>query len=263
MDSTGFLVIAIIAITVQSFLLFLALFEPLLPYKIRKPPSVPLDSDDFLRMLEAIANAPIHLRSRIEVLTNGEVYYEAELAAIREARRSINIEAYIFQRGEVARRFVAALTERAQAGVRVNLVLDAFGSFTTWNSYFDELRTAGGRVEWYHPLRWYTWPRINNRTHRELIIIDGAIGFIGGAGVGDHWLMGKRGHPRWRDTMFRVEGEAVASLQATFAENWLESSGEILIGRDYFPFCEVEGEAASRVCASAEEACCVLEPCSA
>jgi cardiolipin synthase len=240
MDVSAFNVIAIIAISFLALMLFLALFEPGLRYKIRAMSSVPLESEDFVRMLGALADAQVHLNNRIEVLTNGEAFYEAELEAIRAARLNINIEAYIFQRGKISRRFIDALTERAAAGVRVNMVLDAIGSFGTWNSYLKPLRDAGGRVEWYHPIRLYTLPRINNRTHRELIIIDGEIGFIGGAGIADHWLYGKNKHRRWRDTMFRVEGRAVTNLQSTFAENWLESSGEILMGKDYFPLCEVD-----------------------
>jgi cardiolipin synthase A/B len=239
MDSTAFLVIALIAIAAQTYLIFLFLFEPGLRYEVVTT-RVPLDSAEFLCTLEAITDARLHCRNQVEVLTNGEVYYEAELAAIRAARRSVNLEAYIFQRGEVTRRFLEALTECAKAGIRVNLVLDAVGCFITWNSYFKELRAAGGRVEWYHPFRWDTLARINNRTHRELIIIDGEIGFIGGAGFADHWLRGDSKNPRWRDTMFRIEGSIVTSLQATFVENWLEASGEILTGEDYFPLCEVE-----------------------
>ena len=193
-------------------------------------------------MLGALVDSQIYQRTRIEVLTNAEVFYEAELEAIRAARHSINLEAYIFQKGEVARRFVEALTERARAGVQVRLVLDAIGSFMTRQSYFAELISAGGRVGWYHPLKWYTLPRINNRTHREIIVIDGQLAFIGGAGFGDHWAKGRYGKPRWRDTMFRVTGDAVNGLQSVFAENWLEASGEILAGAEFFPFCEVESQ---------------------
>jgi cardiolipin synthase len=239
-DSNTFLVIAIIAIVAQSLLLFLALFEPGLNYKISQPDSCAPDSEEFMRLLEALTDAHITRRSHIEVFTNGENYYEAELAAMREAKHNINIEAYIFQKGKVADEFLKVLTERARAGVQVNLVLDSIGSFTTWDSYTKELRAAGGRVCWYHPFKWYTLPRINNRTHRELFIVDGRIGFIGGAGVADHWRYPVKKQPRWRDSMFRVEGDAVANLQATFAENWLEASGEILAHKDYFPACEAD-----------------------
>jgi cardiolipin synthase len=191
-------------------------------------------------VLEAITDSKIHRHGRVEVLTNGEVFYESELEAIRAARESVNIEAYIFQKGELTKRFVEALTERARAGVKVRLVLDAIGSFATWESYFKDLRAAGGRICWYHPLRLFTLARFNNRTHREIIVVDGRVGFVGGAGFADHWYkeLGKK--PRWRDTMFRVEGEMVTSIQAGFIENWLEASGEILTDRIYFPPNEIE-----------------------
>jgi cardiolipin synthase A/B len=240
MDSTAFLVIAVISIAVLAFLLFLALFEPGLAYKITAHDTEPLGSEDFLCVLEAITDAKVHRRGRVEVLTNGEVFYEAELDAIRGARHSVNLEAYIFQKGEVTKKFVDALTERARNGVRVRMVLDAVGSFATWESYFSELRAAGGQVCWYHPLRWHTVARFNNRTHREIVVVDGRTGFVGGAGFADHWYKGDEKNPRWRDTMFRVEGELVTSIQAGFVENWLEASGEILSGREYFPEGEVE-----------------------
>ena len=245
---TGF---AVVASGVLIFLLFLALFEPGLDYRIRKAPRCALGSEEFRHLIEVLTAARMHHRTRVEVLTNGEIYYEAELEAIRQARKSINLEAYIFQRGRVTQRFVEVLAERARAGVRVNLVLDGIGSFMTWDRYFKPLKEAGGRVVWYHALRcWYTWPRMNNRTHRELIIVDGQVGFLGGAGFADHWLYPRRKHRRWRDTMFRVEGEAVAGLQSTFAENWLEASGEILSGTEYFPFVEGEGDTAAMVITS-------------
>jgi cardiolipin synthase len=89
---------------------------------------------------------------------------------------------------------------------------------------------------WYHPLlRWNTWPKANNRTHRKLLIIDGETGFIGGAGIADHWLY-ETSVPVWRDTVFCVEGEAVAGLISAFCENWLEASGEILSSSKQFGF---------------------------
>jgi cardiolipin synthase len=239
---TWFDVIALGSVAVVAFLIVLALFAPGIAYKVSDPEACDLDSNGFLRMIEALTDAQVRRPSTIEVLTNGEVYYEAELDAISRAGRSVNLEAYIFQRGEVADRFVRALAERARAGVEVKLVLDALGSFASWESYFKELTEAGGRVEWYHPLRWDNWPRYNNRTHRELIVIDGRVGFVGGSGVADHWLKGQGGKRRWRDTMFRVEGDLVLGLQATFVENWLEASGEILAGEDYFPALDSEGE---------------------
>ncbi|HZD95112.1 MAG TPA: phospholipase D-like domain-containing protein, partial [Candidatus Sulfotelmatobacter sp.] len=210
------------------------LFGPIPKYQLNPPPQAELNSPQFLREVEALADSRLEPHTHVEPLPNGVNFYEAELAAIRAAQKSVNWEAYIFAKGDIAKRVVDALTERARAGVEVNLVLDAVGSLTTPKNFFDELRLAGGHVEWYHPVRWYNWPRANNRTHRELMVIDGKVGFLGGAGVADHWWHGARKDAPWRDTMFRITGDAVRSLQSTFVENWLESSGQILIGERYF-----------------------------
>ena len=242
MHATWYEVTSIVAIVFLSLMLFLALFEPYLAYKITDPPDVPIDSDEFFCILASLSDASVHRATHVEVFSNGENYYEAELQALREARHHINIEAYIFQKGEIASRFLHILTERARAGVRVNLLLDSVGSFATWNRYLKELTDAGGRVAWYHPLRWYTLPRINNRTHREIFIVDGKIGFVGGAGVADHWYKSIKGKPRWRDMMVRVEGSIVSGLQSVFSENWVEASGELLTCKDYYPVCKEAGK---------------------
>jgi cardiolipin synthase A/B len=243
-------VLALIALVIQSGLLFLALFEPGLPYRVSRGPAEGLSDPHFVKTVEALTGAHLFRNSKFEVLTNGEVFYEAELAAIAQAKRTINLEAYIFAKGEVTQRFVKAMAERARAGVQVNVIVDAIGGFSQTKSYFQELTDAGGEVQWYHPIRWHSWPRINNRTHRELLIIDGQVGFIGGAGFADHWYKGDEKDPRWRDTMVRVEGDAVTGLQSTFAENWLESSGEILTGYDYFPFPEVAAQTTAMIVGS-------------
>jgi cardiolipin synthase A/B len=252
MESYAFIAVQWIAILFLGLMLGLALFEPSLPYKVTETPADPLDSEGFRRLLASLAGSHSHDGCRMEVLTNGEVFYEAELQAIREARHSVNLEAYIFGKGKVTHRFLDALTERAAAGVRCNVVLDAIGAFATWERYFAEFREAGGRVFFYHPLQWYTLPRINNRTHRELIVVDGRVGFVGGAGFADHWRFphGRRQRPAWRDTMFRVEGRIVRDLQSVFAENWLESSGELLTEPGYFPPLEDCGASTAMVVCS-------------
>lgn len=242
---TGFAIV--LGIALPSFLIFLALFKPGLKYRISQPPQAELDSPEFERILECLAAGKLHRHTKMEVLSNGENYYPAEFEAMRKAEKHIHLEAYIFQRGEVARQALEILTERARAGVKVRLVLDSIGSFTTWESYVRELCDAGGEVAWYHPFRWHTLPRLNNRTHRELMVIDGTVGFIGGAGYADHWLINTPRRRRWRDMMVRVEGELVNSLQATFCENWLEATGELLANEEFFPLCELDEGAPAMV----------------
>ena len=249
--SLGFYIFAWIVIGWQLFLVFMAFFAPVLRYRIECFEAPAIDSERFLKTLEALTDAQVNHCTSVTVLTNGDQFYEAELAAIAGAKRSINLEAYIFQKGGIARRFLDALTERARAGVKVNLVLDALGSFGATRSYCKPLIEAGGRVEFYHNFSWRSLAQVNNRTHRELLIVDGAVGFIGGAGVADHWFTGKGKNPRWRDTMLRVEGDVVCNLQATFAENWLESCGEVIFGEEYFPFCEEAGRSEAMIINSA------------
>ena len=238
---TGFLVVAIIAIVAQSILLIVALFDPGLRYKIDHAELQDMDRREFLHSLEVVTDAQLSRDARLEVLTNGEQYYEAELAAIREAEHTINLEAYIFQRGEVADRFIGALAERARAGVEVRVVLDGVGSAMTTKRDFAPVIDAGGKLAFYHPLRFTKLPRYNHRTHRELLVIDGLVGFAGGAGVADHWFVTTPDRLRWRDTMVRLEGSVVNHLQATFAENWLEACGELIVGNRHFPDCPPAG----------------------
>ncbi|MGE5325185.1 MAG: phospholipase D-like domain-containing protein [Actinomycetota bacterium] len=249
-----FFILSLAVLAWQAFLLFMALFAPAMRYEVERLESPPIDSEKFLQTLEAVTDAQINQHSALTVLANGEEFYEAELRAIQAATRSVNLEAYIFQRGRVARRFLTALAERARAGVKVNVVLDAIGSFSTSEAYCSDLKRAGGRVEFYHPFSWRSVASINNRTHRELLIIDGKLGFIGGAGIADQWLISEKGRTRWRDTVIRVEGDIVSNLQATFAENWLESNGEVIFGEEYFPHLAGRGNARAMVVNSAPSA---------
>ena len=228
-------VLSLIALALQTSLVFISLFEQPLPYEIADAGPEPLDSAEFQRVLSALTGGWFSDKNGVQVLTNGEQFYAAELAAIESAQRFVHVECYIFQRGRVSDQILHALENRAKAGVEVRLVIDAIGSTAYADSRFSTLRKAGGRVAWYHPVRWYSWPRANNRTHRELIIVDGATGFAGGAGFADQWRYTVGKDPKWRDTMVRLEGDAVTGIEATFSENWLEASGEMLVAPKYFP----------------------------
>jgi cardiolipin synthase len=228
-------IIAVIALLAIAILILTGFFAPGLRYSLVVPPEEPVDAQAFLNELEPLVSSKVTGNNQIEVIENGENFYQAELEAMRQARRSINIEAYIFHKGRVTDQVLEVLRERAKAGVRVNLVMDSLGSLSTRKTYFKALKDAGGHVEWYHRLRLHNWFITNNRTHREITIVDGCTAFVGGAGYADWWRFSSGGEPRWRDTMLRVRGDAVRGLQGAFVENWLEASGEILDGRDHFP----------------------------
>ncbi len=215
------------------WLILVFLFTPGINYHLAQRTSV--HDKDFLYTIQSTCQAALYHGNRVTIYTNGAQFYPAMLEAIRGAARSINMECYIFQDGEIARRFIDALSERARNGVNVTIVVDAIGSFNLWGRPVRRLRAAGCRIESYQRLRWYSLHRINNRTHRELLVVDGRVAFVGGAGVADWWAIPDRRSRAWRDTMARLEGPVVAALQGVAAENWLECCGEILTGPDYFP----------------------------
>jgi cardiolipin synthase len=228
--------LGLIALALLAAYTLAGIFGPSPQYEITCRDQLPSnDSDAFLSFTEALADAPASRTGRFQVLTNGPSFYPAELDAIRSAQHSVSLEAYIFSRGDIGKLYLEALTARARAGVRVNVVLDAFGSAGVSKRYFAPLLEAGGKLAFYNSPTWYHLLQLDNRTHRELLIVDGRIGFIGGAGIADQWFKGVHKHPVWRDTMLRVEGGAVPNLQATFAENWLASTGELLVGDPWFP----------------------------
>jgi len=238
---TGVAVLGIVALVLVASSMLGGLIGPLPRYKLTDRGTLPAnDSERFIQVVEALTDAAVNRTGTVDVLTNGPSFYPAELEAIRNAKQSVNLEAYIFQKGEIAKQYVEALAERARAGVKVNLVLDAFGSAGTRKSFLKPLIEAGGKIGWYNGPNWYRLMNLDNRTHRELMIVDGRIGFIGGAGIADQWYSGVKGNPRWRDSAVRVEGEPVPNLQATFAENWLAVSGELLTGDEYFPQIQSE-----------------------
>ena len=226
---------ALVALLAICALVLVGLFAPGLRYSLLNPVAVPIASAEFLNELEPLVNSKITRNNEIEVIENGDHFYEAELDAMRRARHSINIEAYIFHNGKLTDEVLQVLTERAREGVHVNLVLDAAGSLSTRKSHFKALKDAGGNVDWYHRLRLHNWFLANNRTHREITVIDGSIAFVGGAGYADWWRYGTKSEPRWRDTMVRIRGDAVRAIQGTYLENYLEASGRIINGGDYFP----------------------------
>lgn len=233
-----FNIVALVAIAVVGILTFVVLFEPGLAYRIGAPLAAP-DSEEFFRVLGAVVDEPALDMLDYDVLTDGAAFYGAELDAIRRAQSTVHLEAFIFHATPIGERFLDALVERAAAGVRIRVVVDAVGSMLTPDRFFAPLRKAGGEVVWYQPFRWYTLKRLNNRTHRELLVVDGNIGFIGGAGIGTAWAEGEHGQRPWRDTMVRVEGPIAVALQTVFVENWLEAAGEILTDRVVFPGQEI------------------------
>lgn len=225
-------VFSLLAVAVLALLLYLVLFERGAYYRTSVPVH-DLNDTERMRVLSGLLGTPVEAIHSLQLLKEGPDLYRSELEAIRVATHSVHLEAYIFHVGRSADAILSALCERARAGVRVRVVIDAIGSFRTRRSYFAPLIAAGGLVYRYHPLHWYTVRRWNSRTHRNLLVVDGHIAFVGGAGVADYW--NRETPPPWRDCVVRVTGPIVTGLQGVFAENWLECAGELLVGTDSLP----------------------------
>ncbi len=191
--------------------------------------------------MDAMLGPAVLAGNTITALQNGDEIFPAMLQAIREARKSISFETYIYWSGDIGKVFADALKERCQAGVVVHVMLDWAGSAKMEGHLLDELTDAGVEVERYHPLRWYTIARLNNRTHRKLLVIDGRIGFTGGVGIADQWQGHAQDPEHWRDIHFRVEGPVVAQLQAGFMDNWIKTTGRVLHSDLYYPRLQAVG----------------------
>ena len=234
------LYVTIVGAAFLTWLVFVFLFTPAHDYRLRA--RVPLSSPDFLHVLESTCQAAVHGGNRVEVLTNGAAFYPAMIEAIRQARHSVSLECYIVQSGRVADGFIEVLAERARNGVVVTVVVDAIGSSGLSRADWRTLADAGCRLESYQPLTWYRLARLNNRTHREILVVDGRVAFVGGAGIADWWMYPQDGRPPWRDMMARVEGPVVAAIHGVWAENWCECCGEIVTGSEFFPPLDRAGD---------------------
>jgi len=208
---------------------------------------------EFARAMGVLLGPSFADGNRVDTLLNGDEIFPAMLAAIRGAKRSIDFETYIYWSGGVGKAFADALAERARAGVKVHILLDWVGSQKMDKDLLDEMAKAGVEIRKYHALKWYTLDRLNNRTHRKLLVTDGRIGFTGGVGIADEWNGHAQDPDHWRDTHYRVEGPVVAQMQAAFNDNWLKVSGVVLHGDDYLPPLEPKGNLVAQMFRSSPE----------
>lgn len=206
-----------------------------------------IDDAQFRRELGTLLGPPIIDGNRVTNLENGIEIFPAMLEAVRGARQTVNFETYIYWSGDVGREFAEALSERARAGVQVHVLIDWLGSQKMEQGLLDMLTEAGVHVERYHPLHWYQLARMNNRTHRKLLIVDGEVGFTGGVGIADNWNGDATSPDHWRDSHYRLQGPAVAQMQAAFMDNWIKTTGTVLQGKEYFPALPAVGDARAQV----------------
>jgi cardiolipin synthase len=202
-------------------------------YQLQDPPTP--GTADFARLVEALTVAPLRQGNRVTVLRNGREIFPAMLEAIQHAKETVNFATYVYWTGSIAPQFAEALAERAAAGVEVNVLLDAVGAAKMDHGLADQLAQAGATVAWFRPPKWYTLHKLNNRTHRKILVVDGNVGFTGGVGIAEEWTGNCEDPEHWRDTHVRVEGPVVRDLLSGFVDNWAEATGCILSGRQHLP----------------------------
>src|SRR5690606_31688401 len=231
----------LIAAVIGTFLVTLALTVLLINLSSGGPSvSHPIDnvsrvSDPaFTRTLENVLGPPWADGNLVKPLQNGDEIFPAMLAAIRSAEQSINFETFIYWRGNIAVEFAESLSERARHGVQVRVLLDGVGASTMDDSLIDLMRSAGVIIEFFRPLNWYNLDRMNNRTHRKILVVDGKVGFTGGVGIGDEWLGNAQDSDHWRDSHFEIRGPVVAQLQGGFADHWVQAYHEVIQGEAFF-----------------------------
>ena len=191
--------------------------------------------DQFPRTMSSFSNGSISGGNAVQTLVNGDEIFPSMLAEISAARSTINFETYIYWSGTVGYDFAHALAAKSREGVEVRVLIDWVGSLPFDEELIRVMTTAGVEFVRFRPVHWYTLDRVNNRTHRKLLIVDGRIAFTGGVGIADKWLGDARNVDEWRDTHYHITGPVVAAFQAAFAENWLEATGETLLGDAFYP----------------------------
>ncbi|WP_168789801.1 cardiolipin synthase [Paraburkholderia aromaticivorans] len=200
------------------------------------------DDPQFLRSMGLLLGPPVISGNRFEMLLNGDRIFPSMLEGIRSARQTITFETFIYWSGEIGEQIAQALADKAREGIAVHVLLDWVGSSKMDKRYLNLLRDAGAEVIQYHKPHWTGLGRMNNRTHRKLLVIDGHIGFTGGVGIAPEWTGHAQNEKHWRDTHFRVAGPVVGHMQAVFMDNWVKATGNVLHGPGYFPDVEPMGD---------------------
>jgi cardiolipin synthase len=224
-------VILLVAAGIVGLLLMLAQDQETL--KIRS--AVSAEDTRHPPYVAALVGAALTRGNRYEVLTNGDQIFPAMLEAIRGAKRRISFETYIYDVGEIAAQFTAALEEAARRGVQVNLVIDSIGGSGMKGDDVKRLQAAGCHIGSFNSLKWYNLEEVNYRTHRKILVVDGEVGFTGGAGIADHWLGHAQDKEHWRDTQIRMRGPIARQVEAAFYENFIETAGDVTPNLDDAP----------------------------
>lgn len=194
-----------------------------------------------MQLLFNNSSANLTQNNRVQILNNGVETFDAILYHLDQAIHHIHLEYYIIEDDEIGNKVKDLLIKKANEGVKVRVIYDDVGSWGLGDRYLNPLRDAGIEFYSFMPVRTYRFAnKINYRNHRKIIVIDGAVGFVGGLNIADRYLKGRGGNGFWRDTHLKLEGDAVLSLQVIFLTDWYFMSTQMLNGKEFFPDCKID-----------------------
>lgn len=211
-------------------------------------PMPPPDDPAFARIMGHVFYSPLIGGNRITTLLNGDEIFPAMFDAVHEAQHTVTFENYVYWSGHIGMDFAKALAHAAQRGVAVHVVQDWLGSLNMDRQAIRLMRESDIKMQRYHQPHWMQLGRLNHRTHRKLMIVDGRVGFTGGVGIADEWRGDAQDATQIRDNHYRIEGPVVAQLQAVFFDNWIKSDPNAYLSEKYFPRLEEVGSAVAQAC---------------
>ena len=236
---------------VIALLCFMLTHRRLTPYLHLQLDELP-PLHDGMQALAGLTGGAVYEGNSCSVLQNGALF-PAMIADIQAAHCTVHMETFVWTAGEVERQFVEVLCSKARQGVKVRLLIDALGGSGATRARLQQLRDAGVQLAEYCRPRWWNLRRFNHRTHRKLLIVDGAIGYTFGHGLADQWLGDGEDEDHWRDTAVRLEGPVAGALQSVFMENWMEETHCVPAGDGCYPRLEHKGDVAAHVVSSSSE----------
>ncbi|MFJ8946277.1 phosphatidylserine/phosphatidylglycerophosphate/cardiolipin synthase family protein [Streptomyces sp. NPDC102395] len=199
------------------------------------------------RRLERLIGIAATEGNALVVLRNGDEIFPAMLESIRSAEHTVDMMTFVYWKGDIARQFARALSERARAGVRVRLLLDGFGSRLIEKDLLEEMGRSGVQIAWFRRPLYLSPLKQNHRCHRKVLVVDEQVAFTGGVGIAEEWCGDARNPGEWRDTHVRLAGPAVDGVAAAFAQNWAECHDELFDDRDRFTGHRPQGDAVVQV----------------
>jgi cardiolipin synthase len=231
-------------VVIVAGLVFLLLVVVIWSIRRNRAPSLEIDSKEpigkLLPSLSGLAQSAVYLGNDLQIFENGK-FFDALLEEIASAKSTVHFETFLWKKGTLGQRLANALAERQRAGIQVRVLVDANGGRTMGEDVVRQLKEAGCKFATHHPRHWYNVGVVNDRDHRKIAVIDGRVAFVGGHCIVDEWLGNAQDRKHVRDLSVRVRGPVVHAIQGTFSENWVENTGELLVGAECFPELERQG----------------------